>query len=124
MATATRRAVIASVVVLATALAPSAVAAERHPTPHGRLNARVIVKRVNIIDFAYNPKSITISVGTKVRWVNTGNASHSTTSNTSLWNSGVLSPGGSFARVFNKAGTFRYHCIVHPTLMHGVITVK
>ncbi len=124
MATARIRTVIASVVVLAVSLAPSAVAAERRGAFERRLPARVVVQRVKMIDFAFRPKSITISVGTKIKWVNGGNASHSTTSNTGLWDSGVLSPGGSFGRVFRKAGTFKYHCTVHPTLMKGVITVK
>jgi plastocyanin len=40
-----------------------------------------------------------------------------------LWDSGVLAPGATFGRVFRKVGTFKYHCTLHPTLMHGKIIV-
>lgn len=113
-----------SLVVLTTAFAPSAVATEQHGASERRLPARVVAQRVKMIDFAFRPKSITLSMGTNIKWVNGGNAPHSTTSNTGLWDSGVLDPAGTFGRVFRKAGTFKYHCTVHPTLMRGVITVK
>ena len=35
-----------------------------------------------------------------------------TTSNTRLWDSGMLSQGEAFGRIFRKAGTFKYHCRV------------
>jgi plastocyanin len=38
-------------------------------------------------------------------------------------NSGVLSQGEAFGRIFRKAGTFKYHCTVHPSVMRGIITV-
>jgi plastocyanin len=82
------------------------------------------VERVKIINFAFKPKAITIAKGTKVRWTNAGTVSHTTTSNKGLWDSGVLAPGAAFGRVFRKVGTFKYHCTIHPTLMHGKIIVS
>jgi plastocyanin len=81
------------------------------------------LERVKIVNFAFKPKTITIAKGTKVRWTNRGSANHTTTSNKGLWDSGVLAPGASFGRVFRKVGTFKYHCTIHPTLMHGKIVV-
>jgi plastocyanin len=75
-----------------------------------------------MVNFAFRPRSLTISAGTKVRWVDR-EGTHSSTSNTGLWDSGILSQGQAFGRVFRKAGTFKYHCSVHPTTMKGVITV-
>jgi hypothetical protein len=40
-----------------------------------------------------------------------------------LWNSGRMS-GGAFQFTFTQAGTFLYHCQVHPTQMHGRIVVQ
>ena len=82
------------------------------------------VKAVKIIDFAFKPRTITISKGTRVRWTNSGAVNHTTTSIKGVWDSGVLAPGAAFGRVFRKAGTFKYHCTIHPTLMHGKIIVS
>lgn len=80
------------------------------------------VKRVKIVDFAFDPARITIARGTRVRWTNAGSARHTSTSNTGVWNSGPIAPGASFSRLFKRAGTFRYHCAFH-TQMHGKIVV-
>ncbi len=117
------RVAVAALVVLAVGLAPAVVAADqRTPRKPGTAARRVVVERVRMVNFAFRPKRITISAGTKVRWVDR-EGTHSTTSNTGLWDSGILSPGGAFGRVFRKAGTFKYHCSVHPSVMRGVITV-
>jgi plastocyanin len=120
------RVAVAALVVLLVGLAPAVTAAGRPGSGSGeaaRTSAAVTVTRVKMVNFAFRPRSITISKGTKVRWAVT-EGTHSTTSNTGLWDSGVLSAGGSFARVFRRAGTFKYHCSVHPTTMKGVITVQ
>jgi hypothetical protein len=49
--------------------------------------------------------------------------SHSATSDTALWDSGVLAVGGQFSYTFNTPGTYAYHCSVHPSAMLGTITV-
>jgi len=79
-------------------------------------------KKVTIVDFAFSPKRITISKGTRVRWANTGAVGHSSTSTSGKWDSGTIAAGDSFSRVFKKAGTFLYHCKIHAT-MKGRITV-
>jgi len=75
-----------------------------------------------MVDDRFRPRSLTVSRGTKVRWVNRGNHNHTTTSDNELWDSGLLSPGSSFARRFRTRGTFEYLCNVHPG-MTGTITV-
>lgn len=116
--------------VLAAALAIALVGAA---TASGANGARAVkpaavaattTKRVKIVDFGFSPRRLTISRGTRVRWVNTGAVPHTSTSNTGKWDSGVLAPGDAFSRVFKKAGTFRYHCTIHPTLMRGKIIVE
>jgi plastocyanin len=101
---------------------PSMASDRSHGNTASRL-AMTSVERVKIVDFAFKPKAITIAKGTKVRWTNRGSVSHTTTSNKGLWDSGVLAPGAAFGRVFRKVGTFKYHCTIHPTLMHGKIVV-
>ncbi len=44
------------------------------------------------------------------------------TSNMGKWDSNTIPPGATFSHVFRKAGTFRYHCSIHPS-MKGKIVV-
>jgi len=87
-----------------------------------RTAAAVSTKRINIVDFSFSPTHVTIAKGTRVRWVNTGSVGHTSTSNNGKWDSGTIAAGSSFSRVFKKAGTFRFHCSIHPT-MKGKVTV-
>ena len=111
------------VATLVGSLAVPSMASDRSQRNTASRLAATSVERVKIVNFAFKPKTITIAKGTKVRWTNSGTVSHTTTSNKGLWDSGVLAPGAAFGRVFRKVGTFKYHCTIHPTLMHGKIVV-
>lgn len=78
---------------------------------------------VNIQNMAFNPSSLTVPVGTTVKWVNMDSTTHTVTSDTGVFNSGNLNNGQSFSYTFSQAGTFPYHCSIH-TNMHGTITVS
>jgi plastocyanin len=67
------------------------------------------------------PRSVTVERGTKIRWVNAGSLSHTTTANGGGWDA-RLDPGETFTRKFRRSGTFAFHCTIHPT-MTGTITV-
>ncbi|HLZ80858.1 MAG TPA: plastocyanin/azurin family copper-binding protein [Ktedonobacteraceae bacterium] len=77
--------------------------------------------------FAFSPKSLTISVGTTVIWKNTTQAPHTVTSNDGKsFNTGdstPVAPGSTFSFKFTKAGTFAYHCNFHP-FMTATLIVK
>ena len=76
----------------------------------------------------YNPSIINISTGDTVRWVHTqynsdpNNYMHTTTSNDSLWDSGALNLGATFAYTFTSPGSYEYHDTLH-TWMYGVVNV-
>ncbi|HEX5951042.1 MAG TPA: plastocyanin/azurin family copper-binding protein, partial [Actinomycetota bacterium] len=74
-----------------------------------------------IVDLAFRPRRVEVSRGTRVRWTNRGDLSHTTTSRTDAWDSGTLAPGDSFGRVFRSRGTFRYICSIHPDMRGKVI---
>ena len=109
--------------ILVGVLAVPSMASDRSQGTSASPHAATSAKGVKIINFAFQPKTITIAKGTKVTWTNGGSVNHTTTSNTGLWDSGALAPGAAFAHVFKKAGTFKYLCTIHPTLMHGKILV-
>ena len=78
---------------------------------------------ISIKGFAFNPASVTVSVGTKVTWTNNDSVAHSATADDGSFQSNAIQPGSSFSFTFTKAGTFTYHCEFHPN-MTATITVK
>ena len=117
-----RAATLALVGLLAAGIAVPASAGDRTDRPDAN-GARGTVERVKIVDFRFRPGTIEVARGTRVRWINRGAATHTSTSDTSRWDSGNLAPGESFSRVFRRAGTFAYHCSIH-TDMTGTVIVS
>jgi plastocyanin len=58
-----------------------------------------------------------------VTWTNNDSTSHTSTANGGAWNSPVIPPGGHFSMTFSSAGTFQYHCSIHPGMM-GTVTAQ
>lgn len=82
------------------------------------------VLSVNIKDMAYNKSSMTIGLGSTVRWTNSDSMKHDVTSDSGLeLGSALLSNGDTYTHTFNKVGTYTYHCSLHPG-MKGTIIVK
>ena len=77
---------------------------------------------VSIENFAFNPPNISVAPGTTVTWVNNDTVPHTTTADDGTWDSETLQPGQSFSFTFSSAGTFPYHCEIHP-FMTGTVTV-
>jgi plastocyanin len=69
---------------------------------------------------AFQPAELTVHIGETVEWENQDLVSHTTTSNTGVWDSGPLAPDEKFTFVFNALGDFPYHCSFHPE-MTGVL---
>jgi plastocyanin len=70
----------------------------------------------------FTPNPITVKVGDTVTWTNNGAITHTSTSNTGAWNTGNLAPGATSSAVtFTTAGTFAYHCAIHPSMTGSVI---
>ena len=78
--------------------------------------------KVSIEDFYFEPADVAIQPGDTVMWVNEGNTPHTVTSDDGWFDSEVLNPGESFTLTFPEAGTFSYHCEIHPS-MTGSVTV-
>ena len=78
---------------------------------------------VEIRDFAFDPAAIEISVGDTVTWHNYDSAPHTVTGDNGEFDSGNLNTDQTFSHTFTTAGTFTYHCNIHPN-MKGTIVVK
>ena len=72
---------------------------------------------------AYAPNPITVAVGGTVTWTNNDSTTHTSVANGAAWNSGSIAPGGTFKMTFASAGSFPYHCSIHPGMV-GTVTVQ
>ena len=83
-------------------------------------------RNVNIDNFAFEPKTLTIRRGTEVTWVNQDDAPHTVTSDDGdALDSGNLEEGDEFSERFLEDGTFSYHCEVHgKERMSGKVVVE
>lgn len=80
---------------------------------------------VTIMNFSFQPTPLTIPVGTTVVWTNQDTAPHTASSDPGsafTFDTGILQKGQSGSVTFATAGSFPYHCNVHPN-MHGMVVV-
>lgn len=111
---------IAVVAATAIAMIIPATAAEARIGDDG-LGPLGAVRRVRMVDGNdFRPRTLTVSRGTRVRWVNRDNVSHTTTSNSGIW-AATLSPGERFARRFRRAGEFNYRCTFHTGMIGRIV---
>ncbi|HSK51331.1 MAG TPA: cupredoxin family copper-binding protein [Clostridia bacterium] len=77
---------------------------------------------VEIADFTFTPGDAQASVGATVEWTNSDSAPHTATMDDGSCATGNIATGASAALVFNAAGTYAYHCAIHPN-MKGTVTI-
>ena len=72
--------------------------------------------------WCFSPNPIRVTAGSTVTWMNNTAPRHTATSDTGAWTTGSIGPGGTSAAVaFPTAGTFPYHCAIHPSMTATVI---
>jgi plastocyanin len=76
---------------------------------------------VSIQNMAFSPATMTVKVGDKVTWTNQDSVGHSATADDSSFDTGVIEQGQSGSSTFAKAGTYTYHCSVHPNMKATII---
>jgi len=76
--------------------------------------------------FSPSPDTVSLGAGGQVSWHNDDNINHTSTSDGGsalTWNLNPVGPGKtSTAVTFSAAGTYAYHCAIHPS-MTGIIVV-
>jgi len=81
-----------------------------------------IVNCAGTPSWCFSPKPIQITVGSTVTWTNGTAPTHTATSDTAAWGTGNIAPGATSSAIsFPTAGTFTYHCAIHPSMTGSVI---
>ena len=78
---------------------------------------------VGISGFNFSPPSVTVTVGDTVTWTNSDDVPHTATADGGTFDTGTLDNGDSNTVTFSTAGSFPYHCSVHPQ-MTGTVVVE
>jgi plastocyanin len=77
---------------------------------------------VEIRDYDFFPRDLTVGVGTEVTWANRDSVPHDATSGDE-WGTGLLRENESASLSFSEPGSYDYICTVHPD-MTGTLTVE
>src|SRR5258708_5932292 len=71
---------------------------------------------------SYSPNPTTMRVGQTVAWKNTDTTAHDATQDASRFQTGTINAGAtSAALTMSAAGTFTYHCTIHPGMVGSLV---
>lgn len=74
---------------------------------------------ISIESFAFNPKVLTVPVGSTVVWTNNDSAKHNVISTN--FSSPEFGKGETFEFKFDQKGTYDYSCGIHPSMTGKII---
>ena len=78
---------------------------------------------VNIKNFSFSPNPITVRAGAPITVVNDDNVTHTFTANGGAFNTGDLGSDHRDRVTVQRAGTYAFHCEIHP-FMTGTVRVS
>ena len=103
---------------------PTPTVAQPTSTPVPGYTQVVLITNTSNGSFGFTPPKLAIRVGTTVIWKNRSSAPHTVTSDDgTTFDSGTVAVGGTFHFTFKTAGTFSYHCNIHPYMRSVIIVV-
>lgn len=76
---------------------------------------------VRIVDFSFQPTTLTVTPGTVVTWTNDDSAPHTATGDG--FDTGMLNRGDANSVTFETPGSYAYICTYHPS-MKGTVVVS
>ena len=88
-------------------------------------SASAATASVSMVNYGFNPKNQTVALGNSVVWRNVSTRKHTATPKYGwFWSQVTVRPGATSSPItLTQAGSFPYHCAIHPTKMKGKITV-
>jgi plastocyanin len=101
-----------------TATTPTTTGTAATTAGGGAGGAQVVMKNT-----AFDPATVTIKAGDSVTWTNQDPMNHTVIADNGEFKSSDLGQGATFTFKFDKAGTYPYHCSIHPS-MTGTVVVQ
>ena len=77
--------------------------------------------QVTIDNFTFSPKTLTVTVGITVTWINQDDTPHRVASVDKVFASDALDTGDRYTYRFTAPGTYRYYCSIHPRMTATII---
>jgi len=77
--------------------------------------------KIAVKDFMFNPTPLTVKAGATVTWTNMDDEPHTVVSDTGVFKSGGMDTNESFSYKFDKPGTYRFACSIHPRMVGTVV---
>ncbi len=69
---------------------------------------------IRMLDFTYEPRTVTVPAGAPVSWTNDGQVVHTATADNGSFDTGDVAPGAKSTTVtFDRPGTYPYFCRYH-----------
>lgn len=94
------------------------------PTPSGNSVNVAIGQRADLRSTdAFGANPLTVATGSTVVWMNGDSVPHNAISNSGAFSTATINSGGQATSTFSTAGTFPYHCGIHPNMV-GTIVVQ
>ena len=72
-------------------------------------------------NFDFSPMMLTVKAGTTVTWKNLDGEPHTVVSPDGVFRSHALDQGDAFTFKFDKPGTYKYICSIHPKMRAAII---
>ncbi|MFI4868680.1 MAG: cupredoxin family copper-binding protein [Steroidobacterales bacterium] len=76
---------------------------------------------IAIRNFMFAPMSLEVPIGTTVSWTNYDPEPHTIRSVDDTFRSGALDQNESFSFRFDKAGSYKYTCSIHPQMVATIV---
>ncbi len=74
------------------------------------------------VDFAFSPKNIKVTTGTKVTWTNNDSVTHQIVSKGDPFpGDGTIDSGQSYSVTFDTPGTYDYFCGIHNSMTGSIV---
>ena len=70
---------------------------------------------VTIDNLAFTPATLNLKTDQQVTWTNKQDIAHTVTADGGAFDH-QMPPGATFSFLFDKAGSFPYHCTIHPSM--------
>jgi plastocyanin len=71
----------------------------------------------------FEPTTLVVNKGDTVVWTQNSTMPHAVKASAGKFGSDIIRTGQTFSQIFNEAGSYHYHCSLHPS-MRGRIVVR